>query len=309
MANDKRGTMGRPGTDLAVVRAGQVEALNATMTKAAPRLAEIVPRHVDPMRVIQLAVSAARRDEKLLACTASSMLIATAQIAALGLEPSTALQQAYLVPRKNRKKVGGAWQDVQEATAIIGYRGFTLLAYDSEGIDVQAEIVRMGDTFEQAGGLSPILKHAKCEDENPGDVRGAYAVWELPNGRRRHLWWTARELRAHRDRFAPKDYETKAVKGPWADHFEAMCLKTMVRMAAKLWPLSSERMRSALRVDDAGEVGRSEFYIPGVGAKADAVKALSAAVGEPPDFYDGPSEDDAPGDPMSETAREPGAEG
>lgn len=315
----------RPSTEdvnkAALARENPYAALDMAMTKATTRLAEIVPKHVDPRRVVQLALSCARKDEKLLRCTVSSVLIATSQIAALGLEPGTALQQAYLVPRTSRKLRGGAWVEVHEATAIIGYRGFVLLAYDSEGIDCQAAIVRIGDHFVERGGILPILEHSKSEADEMGELRGAYAVWELSSGKRRHLWWTRRELNAHRDRFAPrasyvdgrklgKD-EEHPITGPWKDHVDPMRLKTMVRMASKLWPLSSDRMRHALTVDDAGETGRAALsFVPG--AEPGRVRDLALSLGEPPETFDAAGEDEGPPseeEPEAEPGRQPGEEG
>lgn len=310
----ERGVQGRPSTEevnrTALAKTNPLEALNLAMDKAIPRLVEIVPKGIDPMRVIQLAMSCARRDEKLQRCTTASMLIATAQIAALGLEPGTALQQAYLVPRKNKKKkAGGGWEEVYEATAIIGYRGLVLLAHDSEGIDCQAEVVHMADTFRERGGLSPVLDHEQSEDADPGKLRGAYAVWELSNGKRRHLWWPIARLIEHRDRFAPRGFaknegDEKPITGPWSDHLASMCMKTVVRAAAKLWPLSSDRMRHALTVDDAGEQGRAALaFVPG--AKPEMVRALAIEVGEPPETFDAQTDDDGGREP-EQSDRQPG---
>jgi recombination protein RecT len=318
MKTQDRGTLGRPTTEdvnkAALARTEPLAALDLAMTKAADRLAAIVPRHVDPMRVIQLALSCARRDPKILRCTTASVLIATSQIAALGLEPGTALQQAYLVPRKNRKKgADGRWTDVHEATAIIGYRGLVLLAHDSEGIDCQAEVVHEADVFRERSGLSPILDHEQSELADPGKLRGAYAVWELRDGKRRHLWWPMARLIHHRDRFAPRGFaeagKDKPIVGPWADHLASMCMKTVVRAAAKLWPISSDRMRHALTVDDAGETGRAALaFVPG--AKPEAVKELALSMGEPAESFEGQDDGDAPPDSgQSEDARELGAEG
>lgn len=309
----ERGQQGRPSTEevnrAALANTSPLEALDLAMGKAIPRLIEIVPKGVDPLRVIQLAMSCARRDEKLQRCTTASMLIATAQIAALGLEPGTALQQAYLVPRKNRKKRGAEWIEVHEATAIIGYRGLVLLAHDSEGIGCQAEVVHMGDTFRERAGLVPVLDHEQSEDTDPGKLRGAYAVWELSNGKRRHLWWPIARLIEHRDRFAPRGFadvpgDEKPITGPWSDHLASMCMKTVVRAAAKLWPLSSDRMRHALTVDDAGEQGRSALaFVPG--AKPEMVRAMAIEAGEPPETFDAQPEDSG-GRESEEHAREMG---
>lgn len=319
MKQGERGTQGRPPTDLVIARKDNpLEVLRAEMSPAASRLAAIVPRHVDAGRVIELAISNARRDPNLLRCTTASMLISTAQIAALGLEPGTALQQAYLVPRKNRKKIGNKWEDVHEATAIIGYRGFVLLAYEGERITAKTNIVSQNDIFRSVDGLDPKLEHEET-DGNPGDVRGAYCVWRFPDGRRDFLYWPVRKLLAHRDRFAPRSSYAKGggfienaadrpLTGPWLDNPEAMFQKTVVRMAAKMWPLTSERMRGALTVDDAGEQGRSIAFIPG--AKAEDVKGLAMALGERPETFDegdyADLPEDVPPEKPSEPKREPG---
>lgn len=300
----------------ALAKTNPYAALDMEMAKATARLEAIVPKHVDPRRVIQLALSCARKDAKLLECTTSSMMIATASIAALGLEVGTALQHAYLVPRKNnRKKKGGGWEEVYEATAIIGYRGFVLLAHDSEGIDCQAETVHELDLFRERSGLVPMLEHEQSEAPDPGKLRGAYAVWELRSGRRRHLWWPMARLLEHRKRFAPRKMFDKdgqrypkgeePFTGPWEDHIGAMCQKTVVRAAAKLWPLSSDRMRAALTIDDAGEQGRALAFIPGV--KPEAVRLLAVEMGENPETFDA-DQGDAPPIEMVDD-REPGSDG
>ena len=310
---NQRGTQGRPSAALITAKQDNpIEALRLTMVEAGPRLAAIVPRHVDPMRVIELASSNARRDPKLLKCTTASILIATAQIAALGLEPGTALQQAYLVPRENRKKVGNEWTAVFEASAIIGYRGLTLLAYESERITATAQCVFENDRFEECQGLEPKLVHRQS-DGDPGEMRGAFAVWQFSDGRREHLYWPLRKLLAHRDRHAPRSsyagnvriakQEDKPITGPWAEHFEAMCEKTMIRMAAKRWPLSSDRMRHALTVDDAGEQGRTIAFVPG--ASTENVRAFASSLGEDPAMLDAGDYADPEEDPDAQPKRKP----
>jgi len=301
-------SQGRPTTE-SLVRAAErkdmapIDQLRSMMFEHAAKIEAIVPRGVDPRRVIQLALANAARDPKILACTASSVLISTAQIAALGLEPGTALQQAYLVPRKNNKKIKGAW------VKVMGYRGFVLLA-SHEGISAKAQAVYHGDTFRYVDGLAPVLEFTPADELPRGaEMRGAFAVWSLKDGRRDALYWSMQKLQHHRDRFAPKDYDTKQVTGPWCDHFDAMCEKTMIRMAAKTWPLSTDRSRQALRVDDAGEAGRIDLaFVPG--ARADQVRDAAMALGEHQDSFEGSYEDEPPREETPVPAgREPGAEG
>src|SRR5690606_29461645 len=74
--------------------------LNDPRVKA--EIARALPRHVDPDRLMRVALTVIRQNPELRECTVPSLLAAVMQCAQLGLEPGV-LGHAYLVPFRNNK--------------------------------------------------------------------------------------------------------------------------------------------------------------------------------------------------------------
>lgn len=269
--NGQRGSVERPGVAMtraesdALTPQKQVEIL---FKKSAERLDKMVPAHLKAERLWRLALAAMARDPKLTEATAQSILLSTMQCAALGLEPSTALQQAYLVPFNNKKKwkEGNVWREewVTEAQLIIGYRGFILLAEQASVVSgIKAAVVhKLDDYFPALEGGE--FRHIPYQDGDPGPLRAAYTRWIASNGQKEYWPMSRFELDKERDRFAKRDYRTKEIKQgqPWVTDFEAMCMKTTVRRAARFWPMQSERaekLRSALALDERADDGVADY--------------------------------------------------
>lgn len=267
----QRGAAERPGIAMtkaesaALTPQKQVELL---FKQASERLDKMVPTHLKAERLWRLALAAMARDPKLTEATPQSILLSTMQCAALGLEPSTALQQAYLVPFNNKKKwkEGNVWREewVTEAQLIIGYRGFILLAEQASVVSSpKATVVHTKDDYFPAleGGE---FRHVPYQDGDPGPLRAAYCRWYASNSQKEYWPMSRFELDKERDRFAKRDYKTKEIKQgqPWVTDFEAMCMKTTVRRAARFWPMQSERaekLRSALALDERADDGVADY--------------------------------------------------
>ena len=72
--------------------------------------------------------------------------------AQLGVEPNTALGQAYLIPYGN------------QCQFQLGYKGMLDLAYRTGEVrSITAEVVREGDVFEYELGLNPKLRHVPAQ--------------------------------------------------------------------------------------------------------------------------------------------------
>ena len=80
------------------------------------QLALAVPKHLSADRMARIAATELRKTPALLNTTPASFLGAVMQSAQLGLEPGSALGQAYLVPYGNQCQL------------ILGYRGMIDLA-------------------------------------------------------------------------------------------------------------------------------------------------------------------------------------
>ncbi|MDD1677681.1 MAG: recombinase RecT [Methanomicrobiales archaeon] len=270
---NQRGLSKRPDAQ-AIAPTGRqhssMDILREKFDRARSAIAEVAPKHVSPDRVLRLALAAAGRDQKLLDCTPASILMSTIQAAALGLEPSTALQQAYLVPYKINKKIGNKWEKIAEAQLIIGYRGYILLATQSDMSAIDAENVYAEDEFECEKGLNPKLRHVESDKADRGAMRGSYTVWQLNTGSKGFRYWNVSKLNAHRDKYARRDYESNEITGTWKDHYPGMCLKTVIRDASRFWPMSSEKIRNAIAVDDREAVGPDFTLIHGASERGTA---------------------------------------
>ena len=105
-------------------------------------MSAVAAKMVTPEKLIKIAIAAAQRTPLLLQCNAASIVRAVIQGAELGLTPGSALNQAYLVPFKN--KSGG-----YDAQLIVSAQGFAELAYRSGLVSfIISEVVYEGDEFE-----------------------------------------------------------------------------------------------------------------------------------------------------------------
>jgi recombination protein RecT len=203
-----------------------------------------IARYLTPERVVKITLMAMNRSPDLLQCTVKSILRSVIESVSLGLEPSGGvLGHAYLVPFNNTKT------GEKEAMLIIGYRGMIDLARRSgEIVSVEAHVVHERDFFEIEFGRDPKLVHRPCLTDDPGQVIAGYAVAEFRGGAKHCEFMTRAQIDAIRNRSRAKN------SGPWITDYEEMARKTVVRRAAKYWPLSIE-LTKALDLEDAAEQG------------------------------------------------------
>jgi recombination protein RecT len=253
---------GEQGRAMVVPSGGsQREQLEAIFTQALPKLAVVVPRHTDPNKLVRLGLAAIMKDPNLLKCTPASLLLSLLQIASLGLEPNTPLQQAYLWGTKNKKKIkqpNGATIEtwVDEAQPIIGYRGYILLATQAGDLaDVDADTVYEKDVLRVFRGTSPRIEHEPFQGDNAGPMVGTYTTWTLPSGAVKFHYWPLHRIKTYIKKFgfAKGAGGTSYLKSTYRDHEEAMVLKGNIRDATRFWPLSTERsdkVRKAFEIDN-----------------------------------------------------------
>ncbi len=238
------------------------------LDRSRDRLAEVIPKHLTPDRLIRVVLAAAGRTPALLECSPSSLLASVMQAAQVGLEPGSALGEAYLVPFKG------------ECSLIIGYRGLISLARRSGQIlSIEAHVVRERDHFTCRYGLDPALSHEPAMTGSPGDVVAVYAIAILRDGGRQIEVMTRAEVDAIRGR------SKMSGSGPWVNDYAEMARKTVVRRICKYLPLSIE-LAEAISIDESSEVGDAPSVVGEViGStigRAVGVKAkLAAKIGRP----------------------------
>lgn len=193
-------------------------------------IAKALPSVITPERFTRMVLSAISVNPKLAECTPQSFLGSMMTAAQLGVEPNTALGQAYIIPFRNH--------GVMEAQFQLGYKGMIDLAYRSGEVSIiQAHEVCEHDEFEYELGLDPKLHH-KPAATNRGKPIAYYAMFKTKDGGFGFEVMSVEDVTAHAKRYS-KAYGNS----PWQTNFDEMAKKTVLKKVLKYAPLKSEFVR------------------------------------------------------------------
>ena len=189
------------------------------------QLALAVPKHLNADRMARIAATEVRKNKALLNTEPTSFLGSVMQAAQLGLEPGSALGQAYLVPYGNQCQL------------IIGYKGMIDLARRSgQVLSLNAYAVREGDDFSFQLGLKPDIHHVPSLEAGRIDkpITYVYAVATLKGGGYQFEVMSRAEVEAVKAKAKSKNI--------WTNYFEEMAKKTVIRRLFKYLPVSIEAL-------------------------------------------------------------------
>ena len=161
--------------------------------------------------------------------------------AALKLPFNHNLGQAYVIAYKG------------EPQLQIGWKGFMQLAQRSG----QFKTIGATAVYEnEIAGIDPLTGEIQFDFqmEKTGKVVGFMAYFRLLNGFEKNLYMTVAELEKHAGRYSQT---FKAGKGVWVDNFEAMAMKTVIKLLlSKFAPLSiNSDLAKAIEIDQADADG------------------------------------------------------
>jgi recombination protein RecT len=198
------------------------------------QLEAALPKHMSTDRFVRICLTVISQNPKLQDCDAMSLLGCFIQSAQLGLEPSDALGEAYIIPYKG------------VATFQPGYKGLVKLVRNSGRVRrLSYQAVFSNDDFSYCYGLNPDLKHNPAQGDR-GELTHVYAV--AKTGPRKDdvefCVMTTAEVEKHRQKFS----KMPNGKG-WRDNFEAMALKTVIIKLCKLLPKSAEINTALIAAD------------------------------------------------------------
>ena len=160
----------------------------------------VAGKYLNPDRMLRLCVGAIKRTPRLLQCDPSSVLGAMMTSAALGLEPNTVQQQAFLIPYKRRQKVGDDWVDVYECQFQIGYRGYITLAYRHPRVrTMEAHAIHERDHWKHQIGSRSFLEFSPALKDR-GETVAAFSYVSLHEGGELSVVLPMEELAKIRDR-------------------------------------------------------------------------------------------------------------
>ena len=181
-------------------------------------------------------------DYKLRECHPQSIIDACINVAQLGLDLSPALSHAYLVPFKAKKDA-----KVANVQLIVSARGYTALLARS-GWNIKSYIVREDDTFSyKINGFEESIVFEKNLDSDNETFKYAVALAKSPNGELFIEVMNKSQIEKHRK--VSQNQNSDNPTGVWAEWYEEMALKTVIKKLVKKLPIG-EDVAQAVLVDD-----------------------------------------------------------
>ena len=252
-------------------------------------LERLARKHIDPVKLLQMAVRCVDRVPAIADCTPASVVGCILESSVLGLELGMA-GGAWLVPFRDH--------GVKKCQLIPDYRGLMKLARRSGEIkSIEAHAVYEKDEFSYSLGMDRELEHKPFRGGDRGVMTDAYAFVELrPDGYQFEVM-SAMQIEAIRKR------SPSGNSPAWRDNPAEMYRKTALRRLCKFLPCGHDdnALQRAVALDEQHDAGLTQdIDIVGVQAGgSQAVPTLPASVDEIPP----PAEPDA-----AEPATDPPAE-
>lgn len=214
-----------------------------------PAIKKALPSVITPERFTRMVLSALSSTPKLAECSPQSFLAAMMTAAQLGVEPNTALGQAYLLPYRNHGQMECQFQ--------LGYKGLIDLAYRSGEVSViQAHTVYENDLFEYELGMDPKLRHVPAKADR-GEAVAYYAMFKTKDGGYGFEVMSVDDVQRHAQRYS-KSYGSGS--SPWRSNFDEMAKKTVLKRALKYAPLKSDFVRGVAQDETIKAELSDEMY-------------------------------------------------
>lgn len=214
-----------------------------------PAIKKALPSVITPERFTRMVLSALSSTPKLAECSPQSFLAAMMTAAQLGVEPNTALGQAYLLPYRNHGQMECQFQ--------LGYKGLIDLAYRSGDVSViQAHTVYENDVFEYELGMDPKLRHVPAKADR-GEAVAYYAMFKTKDGGYGFEVMSVDDVQRHAQRYS-KSYGSGT--SPWRSNFDEMAKKTVLKRALKYAPLKSDFVRGVAQDETIKAELSDEMY-------------------------------------------------
>lgn len=225
------------------------KAMQAYIKAMEPAIKKALPSVITPERFTRMVLSALSSTPKLAECSPQSFLAAMMTAAQLGVEPNTALGQAYLLPYRNHGQMECQFQ--------LGYKGLIDLAYRSGEVSViQAHTVYENDVFEYELGMDPKLRHVPAKADR-GEAVAYYAMFKTKGGGYGFEVMSVDDVQRHAQRYS-KSYGSGS--SPWRSNFDEMAKKTVLKRALKYAPLKSDFVRGVAQDETIKAELSDEMY-------------------------------------------------
>lgn len=199
-------------------------------------------------------------DKYLQACDPKTVVMEALKAASLKLPINKQLGFAWIVPYKDNK----SGQYIP--TFQLGYKGYIQLCMRTGAYRyINADVVYEGELVKQ----DKLTGEIEIDPEKrTGDKKiGYFAFIETLNGFRKALYMTVDEITQHAKRYS-KSFNSKS--GAWATDFDAMALKTCLRLLLSKYGVMSVEMQQAYIEDSADTVSLADDVVQGDGVTIEA---------------------------------------
>lgn len=234
-------------------------------------IANALPKHLNPDRMLRIAVTCFSTTPALRECSPTSILGSVIVASQLGLEPGIA-GQGYLIPYKGT------------CTFVPGWQGLVGLLNNTGRATCWTGSVFAGDEFDFQLGSSPRLVHRPGDHYGDSDkLIGVYACAQV-NGSQMPVveYWPMSRVMKHRDKFnkvGGKHYSFL--------HPEMYARKVVLLQVLKYMPRSIE-LQNALVAVEAAEKGGSSKVEGGVVVEV-ASEVVEAEASQGPAMFHAPA--------------------
>lgn len=212
-------------------------------------------------------------DKTLQMCDPKNVVMEALKAASLKLPINKQLGFAWIVPYRD----GRTGQYIP--TFQLGYKGYVQLCMRTGAYRyINADVVYEGE----------LVKHDKLTGEieidpekRTGDKKvGYFAFIETLNGFRKTLYMTVEEVTKHAQQYS-KSYSSK--NSVWATDFDAMALKTCLRLLLSKYGIMSVEMQRAYIEDSADTVALADERIADDSFDGEVIEAEAVEVTDMPE--------------------------
>lgn len=193
-------------------------------------------------------------------CQPNSIMAAAFVAASFDLPVDSNLGFAALVPYdKKFKDITGQWNKVKLAQFQIMYKGFVQLAirtgeYEKMNCSVvyEDEIISYNPI---TGECQFVTDFSVCNQRNNGDsekIVGYYAWFRLRCGFTKELYMSKSEVFNHAKKYSQLyryDLNDNRTSSKWSTDFDAMAMKTVIKLLLSKWGILSVEMQKAIQDD------------------------------------------------------------
>ena len=205
--------------------------LKGLLEKSRPSISALLPKHLNPERLIRFALIAVQRQPELMECTSTSILNCVIKASELGIE-TIGPGGMWIVPFRNK-------QGQREATPIVDYRALMALVRRSkEVVCIDVGVVYEKDSFDYQQGTNTNILHKRYLGKDRGEILCFYAFAKLANGEVKAEIMGKDEIDAVRAR------SKAGASGPWLTDYGQMGKKTIVKRLCNYLPMNEYIVKS-----------------------------------------------------------------